>query len=104
MQRAMILKRGNQIGSEDLCFEAARDSKSVCEVDVIELPSQANDLNDELRRKEQLLIIEALQSGNGNRKYAAMKLGISQRTLRYKLARMRDEGVNIPRGYGARAG
>ena len=51
-----------------------------------------------------MLIIEALQAGNGSRKYAAMKLGISQRTLRYKLARMRDEGVSIPRGYGLGVG
>lgn len=100
MQRAMILKRGNAILPEDLCFEPSRDSKPASHINIIELPAQSNDLGDELKKREQLLIIEALQAGNGNRKYAAMKLGISQRTLRYKLARMRDEGVNIPRGYG----
>ena len=100
MQRAMILRRGNKILPEDLCFEPSRDSKPENHTPIIEMQDQPNDLGDELRKKEQLLIIEALQAGNGSRKYAAMKLGISQRTLRYKLARMRDEGVSIPKGYG----
>ena len=104
MQRAMILKRGNKLIPDDLCFESTSGSQSTSQADIIELPERANDLVDELRKKEQLLIIEALQAGNGNRKYAAMKLGISQRTLRYKLARMRDEGINIPRGYGVGIG
>ena len=104
MQRAMILRRGNTIMPEDLCFEALRNSKPESTKSNDGLPGEANDLGDELKRKEQLMIIEALQAGNGNRKYAAMKLGISQRTLRYKLARMRDEGVNIPRGYGVSVG
>jgi two-component system response regulator FlrC len=104
MQRAMILRHGNKISPEDLCFEPSRDSRSENHVNVEELSAQANDLGDELKKKEQLLIIEALQAGHGNRKHAAMKLGISERTLRYKLARMRDEGVNIPRGYGVSVG
>ena len=101
IQRAMILKRGSKIKPDDLCFEPARhnysdnhdDDKNGVEI-------IRNDLGDELKKKEQRLIIDALLAGNGNRKAAAEKLGISQRTLRYKLARMRDEGVNIPRGYG----
>ena len=104
MQRAMILRRGNAILPEDLCFEPSRDIKSASSINIAEPTAQANDLGDELKKKEHLLIIEALQAGNGNRKYAAMKLGISQRTLRYKLARMRDEGVSIPRGYGISVG
>ena len=104
MQRAMILRRGNAILPEDLCFEPSRDIKSASSINIAEPTAQANDLGDELKKKEHLLIIEALQAGNGNRKYAAMKLGISQRTLRYKLARMRDEGVSVPRGYGISVG
>ena len=100
MHRAMILRRGNKINPEDLCFEQPHDTKPENHFNTIDVSTQNNDLGDELRRKEQLLIIEALQAGNGNRKFAAMKLGISERTLRYKLARMRDEGVDIPRGYG----
>ena len=35
------------------------------------------------------LIVEALEKGRGSRKFAAEALGISPRTLRYKMAKMR---------------
>jgi len=37
---------------------------------------------------------------NGSRKATAERLGISQRTLRYKLARMREAGIRIPDMHG----
>jgi two-component system response regulator FlrC len=42
------------------------------------------------------MIIEALEQGNGNRAYVARQLGISPRTLRYKIARMRKAGITLP--------
>jgi two-component system response regulator FlrC len=42
------------------------------------------------------LILETLRKNNGNRKITAEQLGISQRTLRYKLAGMREKGIDIP--------
>jgi len=59
-------------------------------------------LNDELRGREFDKILEILQSTMGNRKMAAEQLGISQRTLRYKLARMRDNGISVPGGFGVK--
>jgi two-component system response regulator FlrC len=53
-------------------------------------------LADSLELAEQALILEALRLGNGNRQQAATKLGISPRTLRYKLARLREMGVSVP--------
>jgi two-component system response regulator FlrC len=53
-------------------------------------------LADSLEYAEQQLILEALRSGNGNRRHAAEKLGISARTLRYKLARLREMGITVP--------
>ena len=41
-------------------------------------------------------LLEALREGDGSRKFAAERLGISARTLRYKLARLREAGVAIP--------
>ena len=45
---------------------------------------------------EEQLILDALHSEQGRRKEAAARLGISPRTLRYKLARLREAGVVIP--------
>ena len=42
--------------------------------------------------------METLSAENGSRKQAAARLGISPRTLRYKLAKFRDQGVAIPGG------
>lgn len=53
-------------------------------------------LGDELRDQEFAIIMETLVECNGRRKEMADKLGISPRTLRYKLAKMRDAGIDIP--------
>jgi len=42
------------------------------------------------------LILKALRKDHGSRKKAAEQLGISPRTLRYKLAKMREYGMQIP--------
>ena len=44
--------------------------------------------------------VKALRAGKGSRKAAAEQLGISPRTLRYKLARLRAAGMNLPGGLG----
>lgn len=57
--------------------------------------SQDVDLGDNLKKKEFSIIIETLRVERGSRKNTAEKLGISPRTLRYKLARMREFGIDI---------
>jgi len=56
---------------------------------------QEERLNDDLKQREADIILTALQSG-GSRTEVAQKLGISPRTLRYKLAKLRDAGVPLP--------
>ncbi|NLS13225.1 sigma-54-dependent Fis family transcriptional regulator [Vibrio sp. SM6] len=53
-------------------------------------------LGGELRDQEYAIILETLIECQGRRKEMADKLGISPRTLRYKLAKMRDAGIDIP--------
>ena len=53
-------------------------------------------LGGELRDQEFSIILETLAECGGRRKDMAERLGISPRTLRYKLARMRDAGIDIP--------
>jgi two-component system response regulator FlrC len=57
--------------------------------------SASESLGDELRQSEFRLIADALGACGGSRKAVAERLGISARTLRYKLARMRDAGLEI---------
>jgi len=49
-----------------------------------------------LIQAERDLILDALKCGQGSRREAAERLGISPRTLRYKLARLRQAGVEVP--------
>jgi two-component system response regulator FlrC len=63
---------------------------------IVQHVSQAENLGDDVKRHEHAMIVDVLRGCMGNRKIAAEKLGISPRTLRYKLARMRDEGMAVP--------
>lgn len=56
----------------------------------------AESLGHELRGQEFNIILDTLVACQGNRKNMADKLGISPRTLRYKLAKMRDAGIELP--------
>lgn len=84
LQRALILQGGDEIHAADLLFE---DSPVV--------PAEAPaPLSDSIKDAEYRTILDALRLGN--RQAAANRLGISERTLRYKLARLRDEGYALP--------
>lgn len=53
-------------------------------------------LGNELQQQEHQIILDTLNACNGKRKDVADKLGISPRTLRYKLAKMREVGIQLP--------
>lgn len=53
------------------------------------------ELGVDLKHKEFELILNALSSEKGSKGKAAIRLGISARTLRYKLAKMRDLGIDV---------
>ncbi|MCE5231810.1 MAG: sigma-54 dependent transcriptional regulator [Mizugakiibacter sp.] len=92
LQRALVLAGGNAIGVAELRFEGDETPAPAA------APADAAALDSTLRRSEQALIIEALRAGNGSRKAAAERLGISPRTLRHKLQRLRESGVQVPLG------
>ena len=87
LQRSLILLQGQRIDAEDLAFEEFTAAPAV---------TDEADLQEGLKNREYQLIIEALQSHAGKRSAVAESLGISPRTLRYKLARMREAGIDIP--------
>jgi two-component system response regulator FlrC len=101
LQRALILQPGQTITAKDLAFES---------LSVIENDRQKEDQNesletlgDDLRSHEQRHIIDALSKNNCSRRLTAKELGISERTLRYKLSRFRDEGIVIPEKVGKKS-
>ncbi|MFC1602448.1 sigma-54-dependent transcriptional regulator [Pseudomonadota bacterium] len=91
IQRALILCSGGEIFPDDLCFEM----ESINETD-ISSEASAGGLSEDLKSVEEQMILDALANAHGTRKEVAERLGISQRTLRYKIARLRDAGVAIP--------
>jgi two-component system response regulator FlrC len=58
-------------------------------------PVSTGALGQDVKQREFQLIIDVLRAERGRRKEAAERLGISPRTLRYKLAQMRDAGVDV---------
>lgn len=97
MQRALILRSGMAITAADLHFETESMPSRTLSSTTDDAESDVG-LSEDLRSREQQVIIEALRAANGNRKDTAERLGVSERTLRYKLARLREAGVTIP-GY-----
>jgi two-component system response regulator FlrC len=104
MQRALVIHNGGTVTADDLMFEPAMKAPfaSVTApresfIAESEDDEDAQDsLGDGLRDHERRLILDALAEGNGSRKFAAEKLGISPRTLRYKLAKLRELGIDVP--------
>lgn len=101
VQRALILQPGDVISENDIHFEAARRATSkphvvAKNIEVESVDENSESLTGDLKQREWNLILGAIKSAKGSRKMTAEKLGISERTLRYKLARMRDAGITVP--------
>ncbi len=94
IQRSLILCQGDRIRPVDLIFD---DTVTTGTEQVIELPARAPAKLDEgLRSVEEQIILQTLREENGSRSSTARRLGISPRTLRYKLAKMREAGIALP--------
>ncbi|WP_406819463.1 sigma-54-dependent transcriptional regulator [Pseudomonas sp. KnCO4] len=94
LQRALILQQGGVIEVADFCLAGAIPLSAGSEAPA-EAAVEAGGLGDDMRRHEYQMIIDTLRAERGRRKEAAERLGISPRTLRYKLAQMRDAGFDV---------
>jgi two-component system response regulator FlrC len=92
IQRALILCEDDEITPDALSFEV---ETRIPEKQSEPLGSSGR-LTDDLRSVEEQMVLDALRDGKGSRKNAAERLGISERTLRYKIARLREAGISIP--------
>ncbi len=100
IQRALILQGGTRILASDLHLGSQAIPLSPSALpEALQPAAEASVadglLGNDLKQHEYQLIVEALKATSGSRKDAAEKLGISPRTLRYKLARMREEGIDL---------
>lgn len=84
IQRAMILAHGDVIEAEDLNLPQIE-----AVADVTEQHSNAASPQMDMKTLERAHIMETLNAVNGSRKLAVKRLGISERTLRYKLQQYR---------------
>ncbi|MEM9313981.1 MAG: sigma-54 dependent transcriptional regulator, partial [Pseudomonadota bacterium] len=111
VQRAAILTQGTAVGPGELAAGDAFAAPGHAVADAAPPgaeypvsgapPARAEEsakppLEGDLRQREQELILQALTITGGSRKHTAERLGISPRTLRYKLARLREQGVVLP--------
>ena len=107
LQRALIIQSGPQLSGSDFILTPVPKNRQVAAVPVVSAPvtalpptssspenSDAGALGSDLRHREVELIVKALQE-EPSRKEAAERLGISPRTLRYKVAKLREEGIDV---------
>lgn len=110
IQRSLILQSGQFVSAVDLGlsgehlidFESQRnqqiDEQEISfdsSFDISEQNSKPEGIQVGLKHKEFEIILDALRIHNGRKNKAADHLGISSRTLRYKLARMREMGMDV---------
>jgi two-component system response regulator FlrC len=82
LQRALLLRAGERLEASDLNIDS---------LPMVESPTPVPaTLNDIARAAEARTIRAALDATGGHRLRAAEQLGISERTLRYRLAEMRE--------------
>jgi two-component system, response regulator FlrC len=93
MHRAVLLARGDEIGTEAVMLAPLKMSE-----DGAGSPSQGSQgmVGRTVADVERDLILSTLQHCLGNRTHAANILGISIRTLRNKLQQYRQEGMVVP--------
>lgn len=114
VQRALILQAGNELGAQDFILtpvpkhrQSQAPAVSVAPSAVlppmpVDTPApertlveeESGGLGEGVREREVELVLKALQE-EPSRKDAAERLGISPRTLRYKIAKWRDEGIDL---------
>lgn len=107
MQRALILQSGSCIEPLDLGLEfglggqhnpgasAPAGAGAPSQLDVAKPLISDGLLGDDLKQREFQVIVETLKQSHGSKKDTAAKLGISARTLRYKVARLKEDGLDV---------
>lgn len=102
IQRGMILSNGEVIKAVDFGLPVSAALSPVSSVDLMPAyreqqaaPSAMSDVKLHGRMAEYQYILELLKRHEGNKSKTAAFLGITPRALRYRLASMREEGIDV---------
>lgn len=100
MRRALVLAQGAaEIENEHIVFDkTVRVIEEPAEPEVIPAAEGSAKLSKIVQISEARAIMETLDSVGGHRANAARALGISERTLRYRLASFREAGIAVGAG------
>jgi two-component system, response regulator FlrC len=91
IQRAMLLSRGDRIEAGDIVFDRPAAPRALSQASADGQPK----LSNIVQMHEFQAIRDTLAACGGSRIETARRLGISERTLRYRLARAREQGEDI---------
>lgn len=109
IQRALVMMSGETIQEQDILFdESFHQNEQGSQKESLEFTaepsnkesdssssSSAQSSSMDLKEREVQIILETLKANNGHRQKTAEALNISPRTLRYKLARFKEQGLEV---------
>jgi two-component system response regulator FlrC len=108
IQRALVMMSGDTIHPEDLMFDGPMTQpgspapveqpspESVVAESAERVDTDAPDLEiTDLKEREAHIILKTLKAHDGHRQKTAEALNISPRTLRYKLAKFKEQGLDV---------
>lgn len=107
IQRALVMMSGDTIQEQDIMLDDGFVQNSVevqtqnnqlgeAVMEQIVVDEMAEPMTMDLKARETELILSTLRQNEGHRQKTAEALNISPRTLRYKLARLKEQGVDVP--------
>lgn len=94
IQRSLIMARGLHIQAIDLMLPIDQQDDESAPVDLL---GSCDGLSETRRNAEFQFVLETLRRFRGHRTRTADALGMTTRALRYKLAAMREQGIDIER-------
>jgi len=88
IERCVTLEQSDQLTAENLPQKLFESAGSVCIGGELDIPPDGIDINRTMEDMEKKLISRALDISSGNRPRAAKLLGISFRSLRYRMLKL----------------
>ncbi len=99
IQRALVMMSGDTIQAVDIIIDAEvlpiLNTDKIDRLQSKQIFSKSSSNGLDLKEREMQIILNTLKNNKGHRQNTAKELNISPRTLRYKLAKFKDLGVEV---------